>query len=70
MRLYLRHEGDRSDNLARTACRHEWPAAYLPMECAALAQLLAGARCPACGGAAGIKVVEAREPTTAEVIGS
>lgn len=64
MRLQLRHDGDRQrdDSFAPTACRHEWTAAYLPMEVGSLAKLLEGARCPMCGGDAGIKVVEAREP--------
>ena len=56
MRLYLRHD----------ACRHDWAAARLPMAREALADLLAGARCPICGGGGGIKAVEAREPTIAE----
>lgn len=29
-------------------CGHCWPIAYLPMEVAAVAKLMAAARCPAC----------------------
>lgn len=32
------------------ACRHEWAAAYFPMEAGRLTRLLRGVRCPNCGG--------------------
>lgn len=31
-------------------CRHRWIVAYVPMELDRFVRVLAGARCPACGG--------------------
>lgn len=70
MRLYLRHDGGRADSPSNPPCRHEWIGAHLPMEAEHLAVLLAGVRCPACGGGTRIVVVEAREPTVAEALSS
>lgn len=68
MRIYLRHEGPRSDRPGAAACRNEWAGAYLPMDRMALSELLRGSRCPVCGGGNDIRVVDAREMTAHEAL--
>lgn len=69
MRLQLRHDGPRHGAAAGTAaCGHAWAGAHLPMEREALARLLLGTRCPACGGESHIRVLEARDMTVSEAL--
>lgn len=48
-------------------CRHQWAAAYLPMEVAAAAKLMMQARCPMCGhGPKGILIAKQNDGVLTE----
>lgn len=48
-------------------CRHQWAAAYLPMEVSAAAKLMMSARCPMCGnGPKGIFVAKQHDGVLTE----